>query len=794
MKVNFDTMMNAMSGISDRLITEAAPGSEELKNSAVRRITTAAATFVIICAGVVLALFSSGKIGVGPPIAGDTGADVFDTGSESTETVNAVIDESIFRITHIADAQSGAITSVSVDAPDGYTAEFSDTQGQYFEKMLLEITHGDEDFCVVCDIKTGEVDDFMRVGTHYSAAWMDADLEWNHISEYTDTVTWRYDKTGVTFIAVGVRSTKEGTVFSNTFGLWAYDPRVGTVYLADQKYPSLYNRMSLSIIQRSVPLPDEKDSDGSFAVLWELSPEERDPMPGDPDPSYMLVAYEASSSFPDLKLDSEYKLSIPDPIDSDIVHVTFGVGNKKARQTVELLTGRTLTGDDIPPDKPTEGTTAFDIAGNTVSVSWKRGEDGVTKILSVIDDASGRGDVCESLYAETRGKNVLLSYTDGRIPHENYYLCDLETGKVTDLYEDCFSGIMQYPKREDAAFIHIKDGSRSYFLKTDKAPESESRALLAIYRFDNNNGWLDFDNCSGRFLYLACTDGGTNFIWEEAAEGHIDGAWTLESFFRYENEHEVICDLSKIIVDGEQFSASSPALRRSTVFHLGTETVTFAWSRSDKGDINAVSYNENVKLRALVNLSTYLVEVGGSEWYLCDMRSGRSYSGLERMFSAIDIDPTKGYNIILPDKWYETMSADPLVIQTNNRVGNLKDDLNMPLIYVFMIPNEALFGPGVPDEGMFEDYKLDDYIIPLHPLLIESIHDKYPEYEGMSWRAVCTEEKDMYGRYDHSNIIINVTLGKTIDEVISGADDLLNLRFLYNTTVREPDSLAEITD
>ncbi len=87
MKITSDKIVEAMGGISDRLISEAAPGSGEIRGGFVRRITTTAAALVLISLAAVFAIMYTKTSGQISPTPGNTGAT-----STETETTSAAKD------------------------------------------------------------------------------------------------------------------------------------------------------------------------------------------------------------------------------------------------------------------------------------------------------------------------------------------------------------------------------------------------------------------------------------------------------------------------------------------------------------------------------------------------------------------------------------------------------------------------------------------------------------------------------------------------------------------------------
>ncbi len=424
MKLTKDTLTEAMSGISSQLITEAAPGSAEIKARGLRRALAVAASLVLVCMAVVIAAVALGRTDIiRNPAPGDTpDGDIL-----SKQSSTAVIDGLDFPITYTVNGE-GVITSASVGAPEGYKAAFSDTQGQFFEKMLLEITHGNEFFCVVCELSSGEVDDFMRKAT-YDKDEMDTVVEWHMLADYgASPFTWRYDKTGVTFIAIGRPVENQGFRLDGIRAIFAFDPRTGSVYRAALN--AFYDD-SITLFPKNGSLVGSNGDGGSFAVLWERSPLALVPEHDSSKPSawYSYTFSEISSLFP-IKLDSGYTLDKVGGLTDDTVRATFTMDGRACSYECSLESGKVTSpagGDEttgnaetppVPPEAERE--TLYDIDGDgigEISVRWRTENDTVT-------DVTIQNDGFKYLGLANRRTVIARCLANGKV-----YLFDLETGR-----------------------------------------------------------------------------------------------------------------------------------------------------------------------------------------------------------------------------------------------------------------------------------------------------------------------------------------------------------------------------
>ena len=98
----------------------------------------------------------------------------------------------------------GTVFYASVEAEGGYRVEFADTQGKYYETMLLEVSgDGMTHFYVTCNLRTGETYDFMRKMDYFNDIAADGTLLWQDFASDGAVNYWRYDNSGVYFISVG---------------------------------------------------------------------------------------------------------------------------------------------------------------------------------------------------------------------------------------------------------------------------------------------------------------------------------------------------------------------------------------------------------------------------------------------------------------------------------------------------------------------------------------------------------------------------------------------------------------
>ncbi len=356
MKLTKETLNEAMSGISARLITEAAPDSPELRERRAWVYAVRAAAAALVFTAVIFAALKLRPDGGNTVTPGDVPG-------EGERSSVAVIDGLEFPITYTLDGlapdSDGTITSVSVSAPEGYEAKFSDTQGQCFESMLLEVTHGGERFCVVCDIRSGNVNDFMREA-EYRDFSSNVAYSWDTLTDDgVGAVTWRYDKTGVTFIAAAKDAPDSGKNGMRVYALWAFDPRKprgsGSIFgceLKDTRGKSYFGS-NLSLFPKNGSFALSSGDGGMFAVLWDDSVGETDA--DDIRDIYDFAAVEATELLPRI-LDSEYKLEYTEK--RFVVVVKFKDGGVECAYEIDLRDGSMKDVSDTP--EPTDTNTPDD--------------------------------------------------------------------------------------------------------------------------------------------------------------------------------------------------------------------------------------------------------------------------------------------------------------------------------------------------------------------------------------------------------------------------------------------------
>lgn len=160
MRISADEMMAAMSGVSEQLITESMKGSRTVKERFILRISTAVASLALVAAACIFtAMYAKGWGPVTPantsPTA-DTEADPV-IGIHSHVTT-AMLDETEIEI-EWTESEDGSIVHAEITSDGGRAVKFADTQGKFYESMMLCV---DDLFYAICNVRTGEITDFMR--------------------------------------------------------------------------------------------------------------------------------------------------------------------------------------------------------------------------------------------------------------------------------------------------------------------------------------------------------------------------------------------------------------------------------------------------------------------------------------------------------------------------------------------------------------------------------------------------------------------------------------------------------
>lgn len=221
MKITSDKIVEAMGGISDRLISEASPGSGEIRGGFVRRITTTAAALVLISLAAVFAIMYTKTSGTVSPTPGNTGAEATETTAANTDdTVDAGVTEkgtTTFKVT--GDFYGGA-GERTVDISWERTGEkyvvtgtgwldaaviFPETETG---SVLLRFNNN----YFVCDLKTGAVNDFLS----------DLPAAGNGIRRYVVN-----DGSSVFFVAC--RAAEKNELYYEPIAVTAFDSRTSEI-------------------------------------------------------------------------------------------------------------------------------------------------------------------------------------------------------------------------------------------------------------------------------------------------------------------------------------------------------------------------------------------------------------------------------------------------------------------------------------------------------------------------------------------------------------------------------------
>ncbi len=666
MKLTKETLNEAMSGISARLITEAAPDSPELRERRAWVYAVRAAAAALVFTTVIFAALK-----LRPSGNTVTPGDVPGVGERSSV---AVIDGLDFPITYTLDGlgpdSDGTITSVSVSAPDGYEAEFSDTQGQCFESMLLEVTHGGERFCVVCDIRSGNVNDFMREAEYSSS---NVTYSWDALADDSvGAVTWRYDKTGVTFIAAA-KEAKDAPSSMKVYALWAFDPRgVGKIFgceLKDSKGRSYFGS-NLSLFPKNGSFFLSSSDGGVFAVLWDDS---AGGVETDIRDIYDFEAAEATEFLPRI-LDSEYTLEYTEK--KFIVVVKFKDGGVERAYEIDLRDGSMKDVSDVNSQGSTEGDakqTVFDCSGTSVTVSWLERDDGMTEVLDVFGTEASLPN-CDVMFEETGG-TVLLVSPDGR----KYYECELQTGSVVDFIGNRLESLPSFYS-DRAVCNYIMCGDHVFITIEASEEETSSRRLYDIFCFDNVTHEL-YEKDTFDDEYYIYTSGDACMVWQFFKNVSIVGPFTPEQLFETQvslTQYHWIdftgdTEHGTLTFDGveKEVSLLTPSQERETTFRILGSIVKFFWDAS--GHVTRIyDPSDLISPDAYHNIDggfSYLVEVGNrfpdknAKAFICDLRMCQIVSGVERVFEGmtdrrVDFADTANCDFLKDAAWRGIVYAD----------------------------------------------------------------------------------------------------------------------------------------
>ncbi len=791
MRIDFDIMNSAMNDISDRLITEAAPGSGELKNSIIRRITTAAASFVIICLGAIFAIFAAGR--TTPPITPAATASAQDGLEVKSVRTDFEVDGNRFTLEYTERAEAGnEIGSVKIiSAAPGCEAEFVDTAGVYADVMMVEMKIDGVEFAILCNIKTGEVNDFMREALKTNESDFD-------ISEI-GTVTWRIDGSGIVFAALATKTNGSTRVYSDLLQLWAFETSKGKLYDSMASAFSNYSGSNLTVF------PLDKGTAGdpgrSAAVIWREATSNND------EPTnYLAYAEEASYAFSTLVFETKL-FAAPPRGEGKYATVIAEFPGGTAEYMAMLATGEIMVlnedYEDTEPLMPQSGESEFKLGAVTVTVSWEYDETKDAGECVTVTEAHARGEdgaehEVRIPYKTLGARNIMLAVDD-----ESYVVCDLLANEVTRF--DDFDTEKLVPD-EIRQKIDGKYTPKLTFISWSGVmyigleaeigtfDGAQHGILCGEWTFNSRTGELDggtLTNSIESAEFMLTTPDGVHLIWENKKDGigvlqtpEIRALQAAGESYVTEDEHDINYNLfdKTITLDDVTYDLSHVALwdlgefeKDTARFRLNGYDATLTMYSQNGMALSCDSDNDDVHVFGELGGKNVLTYVNG-EYFICDVGSGYSVAGLRRVFDELDLSPSS-CTLALPDKWYSAKTTAPLVICAGNPTGNLTDDLNMPLMYVVMLRHEDAAAPGkepVPGE------EIEEYV-PLHTYIIEEIHadPRYSEYNGISYTA---EFRDNYSgtTYVGSDIVITVSLAEHSADILSD-NNVTTVKYIYTS-------------
>lgn len=494
MKITPEDIRDAMGGISEQLITEAAAGSREIKERNRMKLISTIASVVLVSA---VALSTAAAL---RQPAADSPAETTDEETtaapeyrvpEETFTVTANIDGYDIQISRTI--QAGEIRRVEIAPADGISVNLADTCGQFYDKMILEVEKRSDDsyekFCVECDITTGEVNDFMRKHSYFD---IESDDSWQiMLSRGIQPLTWRYDRSGVVMIAAVVPTNGGWSAYE----LWAYDSASSTLHAAGLfacDPASSFQGSNITVVPKSGGIESPADDGGSYALLWYKSPAAYDPLPGEEMPSPLTVSKEASTFFDGLPLETVYNVTESQTLDGT-AKVEFMLGSYHVVHRVTLSTGAVkvdsiTNGNEVTKEIKTEydgkplTLTYTEIDGNIAGISFDP-SDGYRFALA---DKSG------SFYNKML---VLITHeTDNGVNGRESFaaVLDIRTGELDDFVRDAE---VVWPYDDEGMYRTVTwqyNASGTVMIAlTDAASErSQWGTVFAMWMYDQRTGTL----------------------------------------------------------------------------------------------------------------------------------------------------------------------------------------------------------------------------------------------------------------------------------------------------------------
>lgn len=183
MRVTADMFIDAMGGISQQLITEAASGSRQIKEGIITRISTVAAAVVLVCSAVILSVFLSGRGGPATPAVSDRDPDVTEdtwVPSEGFHTTSGMIGDVEISVRWQESVPEDGTPSYHHSVKklgDSDKWEIYDADaGNY--TIIAEVKEGGHRGFYLFDLKTGKYDD--RIMGVLDAVGVDAYRETLH--------------------------------------------------------------------------------------------------------------------------------------------------------------------------------------------------------------------------------------------------------------------------------------------------------------------------------------------------------------------------------------------------------------------------------------------------------------------------------------------------------------------------------------------------------------------------------------------------------------------------------------
>lgn len=447
-------MIFAMNYVSEQLIDESMNGSPTIKSRVRAKFAATVCAAAAACAALLLFFIPNARL--------------FFPASHPSETsrggelsVTAFIDGNPFVITRTENAD-GTITGMKVTPPKGYEVLNADEEGGLYGGMIFCIVNGETQFYVACDVRTGDVTDFVRPA----------------LREYDGAVTvlWHSADSAVLYLAVAadaaVDNTENASLRRELCELWRYDRSTGELC---EWSPLSEGRTYVVTVPRSGS-PDSTEPGYYGVVLGEDQP------------------IDIAQLFPGTDAEAEYIATL----NGSMLDVTFEQDPPSMHRQVNLTYGGIVSysGDN-------ERVTSAAVSGTEISVGWRADANGFVSEIheesASAYDENGDELYCIKGYVYRSGNDETVTSVFVRIRGgDSAVVIELATGRVTTVDRAVFNILRHVGISPEADTWEVTlNEALNKLIISDSAkftdPEEVSNGLYYadIEKYDSGEiGWL----------------------------------------------------------------------------------------------------------------------------------------------------------------------------------------------------------------------------------------------------------------------------------------------------------------